>query len=313
MADTMRALVYRDFGGLEAFELQDRERPHIGPDTLLVKVVAASLNPVDFKVREGYLQGLIDVDLPAVPSWDVAGIVEQPGLDTPEFAAGDRVVAYARADVVRHGSLAEYMPVPVRTAARVPDGLDLEDAAALPLAGLTAHQALERVAAGPGDTVLVHGAGGGVGSFAVQLGRLRGARVIGTASGRNHDYLRELGAEPVEYGDGLAGRVRALAPEGVDVVVDLAGGSSLDSTPEVLREGGRVVSIADPRARTEFGGHYVWVRPDSGQLAELAQLVVDGKLRIERAGTYPLDQAVEAFRQLEGGHTRGKIVVRVAS
>lgn len=286
--------------------------PHIGPDTLLVRVVAASLNPVDFKIREGKLQGLLDTRLPAVPGWDVAGIVEQPGLDTTEFAEGDAILAYARADVVEHGSLAEFMPVPVRTAAKVPEGLDLEDAAALPLAGLTAFQSLERAAVGQGDTVLIHGAGGGVGSFGVQLARLRGARVVGTASTGSHDHLRQLGAEPVEYGDALVEQAKTLVPKGFDVIIDFAGGASLDSTPALLRDGGRVASITDPRARDEFGGQYIWVRPDSAQLAGLAQLVADGRLRVERAGTYPLDRAVEAFRQLEDGHARGKIVVRVS-
>ncbi|MEJ7650722.1 MAG: NADP-dependent oxidoreductase [Nakamurella sp.] len=308
----MRALQYREFGGLDSLEIGEVEMPHIGPDTLLVRVVAASLNPVDFKIREGKLQGLLDTRLPAVPGWDVAGIVEQPGLDTTEFAAGDAILAYARADVVEHGSLAEFMPVPVRTAAKVPEGLDLEDAAALPLAGLTAFQSLERAAVGQGDTVLIHGAGGGVGSFGAQLARLRGARVVGTASTGSHDHLRQLGAEPVEYGDALVEQAKTLVPNGFDVIIDFAGGTSLDSTPALLRDGGRVASITDPRARDEFGGQYIWVRPDSAQLAGLAQLVADGRLRVERAGTFPLDRAVEAFRQLEDGHARGKIVVRVS-
>lgn len=309
----MRALIYRDFGDIGSFELADVDPPHNGPDTLVVKVVAASINPVDYKIREGYLRGLIDVDLPAIPGWDVAGIVEQTGLDTPEFAVGDRVVAYARADVVSHGTLAEYAPVPVRTAAHVPDGLDLEDAAAIPLTGLTALQCLERTAVGEGDIVLIHGASGGVGSFGVQLARLRGATVVGTASQANHDYLRELGATPIEYGDGVVARAREIAPDGFDVIVDFAGGDSLDSTSELLKEGGRLVSIADSRAATDFGGHYVWVRPDADQLAELVRLASTGELRVERAETFSLDQAVEAFRELEKGHTRGKIVIRVTN
>lgn len=308
----MKALTYNEFGALDTLQISEVDKPHIGPDTLLVRVVAASLNPVDYKVREGKLQGVIDTTLPAVPGWDVAGIVEQVGLDTPEFAVGDAILAYARADVVQHGSLAEYMPVPVRTATKVPDGLDLEDAAALPLAGLTAFQTLERAQVAEGDTVLIHGAGGGVGSFAVQLAVLRGARVIGTASHGSHDHLRELGAEPVEYGDPLVEQAKAVVPDGFDVVIDFAGGTSLDSTAALLRDGGRVASITDPRARDEFGGHYLWVRPNPTQLAELAQLVADGRLRVERAGTYSLDDAVEAFRQLEDGHARGKIVVRVS-
>lgn len=307
----MKALVYSEFGGADRFEITDRELPHIGPDTLLVRVVAAGINPVDYKVREGYLRGLIDTQLPAVPGWDVAGIVEQTGLDTPEFAVGDAVLAYARADVVQHGSVAEYLPVPVRTATAKPEGLSFEKAAALPLTGLTALQTIERTGVREGQTVLIHGAAGGVGSFGVQLARLRGARVVGTASAANHDYLRELGAEPIEYGDGLVDAARALAPEGYDVIIDYAGGTSLDSVPALLAEGGTVISIADARARTEFGGQYAWVRPDAAQLGELAQLAADGTLRVEIAATYPLDEAAAAFTELEQGHTRGKIVVTV--
>lgn len=309
LAPGMKALTYASFGGSDRFTLTDVDDPHVGPDTIVVRVEAAGLNPVDYKIREGYLQGLIDTHLPAVPGWDVAGVVEKVGLDTPEFAVGDRVFAYARTDVVRGGSVAEKMAVPVRTAAHIPDGVDATTAAAVPLAGLTALQAVERSGLGDGDVVLVHGAAGGVGSFGVQLAKLRGARVIGTASERNHDYLRSLGAEPVTYGDGLAERVRELAPEGVDVVLDFAGGASLDSTPAVLRDGGSVISIADGRAATEFGGQSIWVRPDAAQLAELGRLVAAGDLRVEVAATYPLDDAVAAYRSLEQGHTRGKIVV----
>jgi len=304
----MKALVYSDFGGADRFAFDDREVPHIGPDTVLVKVAAAGINPVDYKVREGYLRGLIDVALPAVPGWDVAGVVEKVGLDTPEFEVGDRIVAYSRADIVQHGTVAEYAPVPVRTAAKIPDGVSFEQAAALPLAGLTALQTVERSGLGEGDTVLIHNAAGGVGSFAVQLARLRGARVIGTASAAKHDYLRSLGAEPVEYGDRLVEQVTALAPDGIDVVLDYAGGDALDSTPQLLRDGGQVVSIADPRARTEFDGIYAWVRPDAAQLGALAQLLADGGLRVD-VTTFPFDDAIEAYRELERGHARGKIVV----
>lgn len=309
MAEQMKALVYREFGGNDRFEIAEVDRPHIGPDTLVVRVVAAGINPVDYKVREGYLRGLIDTELPATPGWDVAGIVERTGLDTPEFAVGDAVLAYARADVVRHGSLAEYMPVPVRTATRKPEGLSFAQAAALPLTGLTALQALDRVGVGEGDVVLIHGAAGGVGSFGVQLARLRGARVVGTASDRNHDYLRGHGATPIAYGDGIVAAARAAEPDGFDVIVDFVGGTTLDTTRELLRDGGRVVSIADSRAATEFGGAYVWVRPDAAQLGTLADLAADGELAVEIAAEYPFERAAEAYAELEQGHTRGKIVV----
>lgn len=305
----MRALHYNEFGGPGVMTVGEVPDPHIGPDTMLVKVVAAGINPVDYKVREGYLAGLIDTIFPAVPGWDVAGVVVRPGLDTPEFAAGDEILAYARADVVHSGTLAELVAVPVRTATRKPAAVSFEDAAALPLTGLTALQSIRRSGLREGDTVLVHAAAGGVGAFATQLAVLAGARVVGTAGPANHEFLRSLGAEPVAYGEGLVAAARAVAPDGFDVVLDYVGGAALDVTPDLLRPGGSVVSIADGRAASEFGGQYVWVRPDRDDLAELAGLVADGRLRVHVSAVYDLEHAVDAYRALESGHTRGKIVV----
>ncbi|VTR75748.1 Narbonolide/10-deoxymethynolide synthase PikA2, modules 3 and 4 [Cellulomonas hominis] len=307
----MKAVVYEKFGGAEVLQVVERPEPHIGPDTVLVKVVAVGLNPVDYKVREGYLQGLIDTHLPAVPAWDVAGVVVKPGLDTPEFEAGDEILAYARKDVVSDGTLAEYVSVPVRTAAKKPAGLSFEAAAGLPLAGLTALQTVRRSGLGEGSTVLVHAAAGGVGSIAVQLAVHAGARVVGTASEGNHAYLRELGAEPVAYGDGLVEAARAVAPGGFDVILDYVGGQAIDTAPDLLAPGGTIVSITDARARDELGGQYVWVRPDPAGLAELADLAARGVVQVEVSQTFDLDHAADAFRALETGHTRGKIVVTV--
>lgn len=307
----MRALYYDGFGGPDVLRVGELPDPHIGPDSLLVKVVAAGINPVDDKVREGYLAGLIDTVFPVVPGWDVAGIVVKPGLDTPEFAAGDEVLAYARKDVVQGGTLAELVSVPVRTASHKPAEVSFEDAAALPLTGLTALQSVRRSGLKAGDTVLIHAAAGGVGSFATQLAVRAGATVVGTAGEANHDYLRALGAAPVTYGEGLAARAREYAPDGFDVVLDYVGGEALDITRDVLKPGGSVVSIADRRAATEFGGLYAWVRPDADDLAELAGLVASGDLTVTISEVFDLDHAADAFRVLAGGHTRGKIVVRI--
>lgn len=304
----MKALFYERFGGPEVLELGELPDPHIGPDTLLVEVKAAGLNPVDYKIRQGHLARLIDTDFPVVPGWDVAGLVVQAGLDTPEYQVGDEVLAYVRKDVVHGGTLAELVSVPVRTAAHKPSGVSFEDAAALPLAGLTALQSVRRAGVAAGQTVLVHAASGGVGSFASQLAVLAGARVVGTAGPANQDYVRSLGAEPVEHGDGLVERARALVPGGFDVILDYVGGASMDATGDLLRPGGSVVSIADGRA-TQYGGQAIWVRPDHDGLAELAGLVADGRLTVNLAGAYPLERAVDAYRELEGGHVRGKLVV----
>lgn len=306
----MKAVIYAEFGGPEVLKVEDVPEPHVGPDSLVVRVKAVGLNPVDYKVREGYLEGLIDTHLPAIPAWDVAGVVEQVGLDTPEFSVGDEVLAYARKDVVQGGTLAELVSVPVRTATHKPAGVSFEEAGALPLAGLTALAVVRRSGLGEGSTVLIHAAAGGVGSFATQLAVRAGARVVGTASKANHEYLASLGAEAVEYGDGLVDAAKALVPDGFDVIIDLVGGV-LDTTPELLREGGTVVSITDAAARDDFGGQYVWVRPSSEDLAELVALVESGDLTVEVAETFPLDRAADAFRRLEDGHVRGKVVVTV--
>ena len=308
----MRAITYSRYGGPDVLELtDDLPTPKVDPDSVLVRVRAASVNPVDWKVRAGYLDPIMDVTFPAVPGWDVAGVVERVGLDTPELSVGDEVYGYVRRDWVQGGTFAEYVAAPVRTLARKPANLSFEEAAAVPLAGLTAYQAIRRTGVSAGQTVLVHAAAGGVGAFAVQIATGLGARVIGTASERNHEHLRGLGAEPVTYGDGLVERVRALAPDGVDVVLDYVGGDALDSVPDVLRPGGTVASITDARARDELGGHYVWVRPDSADLAELARLGDAGELRPEVAEVFDLADAAKAHELSASGHVRGKVVVRV--
>ncbi|MDT0222980.1 NADP-dependent oxidoreductase [Gordonia sp. AC31] len=313
----MRAITYDRFGGPDVLELTDLPTPKVGPDSVLVRVRASSVNPVDWKVREGYLAEIMDTVFPVVPGWDVAGVVEQVGLDTPEFQVGDEVFGYVRKDVVggevAGGTFAEFVAAPVRTLAHKPSNWSFEEAAALPLAGLTALQTIRRAGVKSGNTVLVHAAAGGVGSFAVQIARSLGARVIGTASESNHDYLRSLGAEPTTYGEGLADRVLALEPQGVDVILDYVGGDALDSVEDVLRAGGTVASITDARAREEFGGHYVWVRPDAADLAELARLADAGDLTPEIAEVFDLADASDAHERSQSGHVRGKVVIRVAS
>lgn len=303
----MKAVSYRAYGGPEALEYGELPDPRPGPDSVLVRVRAAAVNPVDWKAQAGYLAGMIDPVFPVIPGWDVSGVVVALGADTPEFQVGDEVMGYVREDFLSRGTFAEYVAAPVRTLARKPANLSFEQAAGLPLAGLTAFQSLKAARAGEGDTVLVHAAAGGVGSMAVQLARHLGARVIGTASERNHDYLRSLGAEPVTYGEGLNERVRAMAPGGVDVVLDFVGGVVKDSA-EVTAEGARLVSITDPEV-TELGGRLLWVRPDVADLTALGHLAEQGVLSVEVARVLPLEKTAEAQRLSAEGHTRGKIVV----
>ncbi|MBB4930066.1 NADPH:quinone reductase-like Zn-dependent oxidoreductase [Lipingzhangella halophila] len=304
----MRAIVYRKYGGPETLELAEVPEPKVGPDSVLVAVRAAAVNPVDWKLREGYLDPVLDTIFPATPGWDVAGVVESTGVSVPEFTAGDEVIGYARKDVVRDGTYAEKVAAPIRALARKPANLTWAQAAGLPLAGLTAYQSLRTLGITAGDTVLVHAAAGGVGSFAVQLARDVGARVIGTASERNHAFLRSLGAEPVNYGAGLAERVRELGT--VTGVIDTVGGEALEATRELGMPGERIVSIAD-HSVTGLGGSYVFVRPDPTDLAALVDLVETGRLTVEVAESYPLEKAADAQRRSAEGHTRGKIVIEV--
>jgi len=306
----MQAITYSHYGSADVLELTDIPAPHISPDTLVIEVKAAGLNPVDYKLREGYLDPIMDAVFPLVPGWDVAGVVLHTGIDTPEFSVGDEVYAYARRDALIGGTLAEQVAVPVRALALKPRSVSFEKAAGVPLTGLTALQSVRRAEVGAGDRVLIHGGAGGVGSFGIQLAVLAGATVVATASAHNHDYLASLGATGIEYGDGLVERALEASPAGYDVILDFAGGASLDGTRQLLRDGGRVVSIADARV-VEFGGINLWVRPDAAGLTELAELIDAGKLRVEVAQVFELADTADAYRALEGGHIRGKIVVRV--
>ncbi|MFE7630823.1 NADP-dependent oxidoreductase [Kocuria sp. NPDC057446] len=305
----MKALTYARYGGPEVLELTDLPEPKVPPGWVLVRVRSAAINPVDWRIMSGGLDPLMEVQFPVVPGWDVSGVVESVGIDVPEWAPGDEVISYARTDWVHGGTMAEYVALPSRLLAPKPPSVDWDRAASLPLAGLTAYQVLGRLEVAADQTVLVHNASGGVGGYAVQLAVARGARVIGTASEANHDYLRSLGAEPVVYGEGLPERVRELAPEGVDVVVDLVGGV-VEQTLAVLKDGGRHASVADDAVEAH-GGTWMWVRPSAEDLTELGRLVDRGVLRIELARSVPLTEAVEAYRLSQEGHVRGKIAVRM--
>ncbi|GAB2749254.1 NADP-dependent oxidoreductase [Streptomyces bullii] len=307
----MKAISYARYGGPEVLALGEVRDPKVGPDSVLVKVRAAAVNPVDWKAREGHLDGLFESAFPVVPGWDVSGVVVQPGVAVSEFDVGDEVIGYVREDFLSRGTFAEYVAAPLRTLARKPGNLSYEEAAGLPLVGLTAYQVLSKVLqVKRGETVLVHAAAGGVGSMAVQLAAHLGARVIGTASEHNHDFVRGLGGEPVTYGEGLGERVRGLAPEGVDAVFDTVGGDTLRVSANLVAPEGRLVSIADVDVVT-YGGRYYFVRPDPEDLRRLSELAEAGVLRVHVSETFPLHRAADAHRLSQEGRTRGKIVVVV--
>lgn len=306
----MKAMTYERYGEPDVLQLSDQPMPKVAPGEVLIRVRRAAVNPVDWKLMCGKLDAVMPTFFPVIPGWDVAGTVEAVGFDVPEFAQGDAVLAYARKDYVQGGTYAEFVSVPARSVARKPEALGWDEAAGLPLAGLTAYQVLMRMGVKTGDVVLVHAAAGGVGAMGVQIARNLGARVIGTASQKNHAFLSSLGIEPVEYGDGLADRVRSLVPDGVDVVADFVGGV-LPATLAVLREGGRHASIVDDSVQAA-GGHYIWLRPSGEDLQVLADMASEGRLEVTIAERFPLERAADAMRLNQTGHVRGKVIVQVA-
>jgi NADPH:quinone reductase-like Zn-dependent oxidoreductase len=305
----MRAAVYDEYGEADVLTVRDHDDPPVGPDTVLVRTCATSVNPVDWKIRKGFLQGAYPHHPPIIPGWDVAGVVEAVGPAViTGLRVGDEVYGYVRRDDVCWGTTAELVPAPQRTVSLKPSSLSFEEAAAVPLAGLTAYQCLvEALEVQAGERVLVHAAAGGVGRFAVQIALARGATVVGTASRRNHESLRALGVEEVV--DYREGPVSEQLSDPVDAVLDLVGGDALADAPKQVKDPSRVASVIDPDTVLKQGGRYVFVRPERDHLHALTGLVDEGKLSVEVAATFPLDRIADAHRESESGHTSGKIVV----
>jgi NADPH:quinone reductase-like Zn-dependent oxidoreductase len=303
----VKAARFSRFGGPEVLEIVDLPDPHPGPGQVRIAVRAAGVNPSDWKKREG----LMDTGLPQSMGHEAAGVVDELGEGVAGVAVGDRVFGLS-AEGAAQAELAV-----LSFHAPIPPSLDFPGAAALPAAVETATRALDQLGvgacAGSRGTLLINGASGSVGSAAVQLAVVRGARVIGTASPASHDYLRSLGAEPVAYGEGLAGRVRALAPDGVDAALDVAGSGVL---PELIKLAGgpeHVVTIADFGGAQEHGVRFS--RGDAGRaihaLAEIGELIESGRFSIPVTRTFPLAEIAQAHRAGEAGHVRGKLVLVV--
>jgi NADPH:quinone reductase-like Zn-dependent oxidoreductase len=312
----MRAIAVRQWGGRDALELMDLAPPPVAPDGVLLRIRAAGVNPVDAKVREGALAGAFPSHFPVIIGWDAAGVVEAVGPAVTWFKPGDAAYGYCRRHELEFGTYAEFVTVPEGYLAHMPRELSFDEAAAMPLAGLTAHQALEIVGLRGGETLLLTGGAGGVGHLAIQLAVARGATVIATASPANHDFVRSLGAEPLDYRDpDLPARVRARTDgHGADAAFDLFGGEGREQAFEALRLGGRLVSVASPPPEPREGAevHYAFVRPSGYDLGEhITPLVHDGRLRPRLAATFPLEAAAAAHERLEGGHVAGKIVLTV--
>jgi NADPH:quinone reductase-like Zn-dependent oxidoreductase len=304
----LKAVVYRSFGGPEVLEYTDVPDPKLAQNSVLVRVRAAALNPADHLLQAGLGESHTDAWFPVIPGWDVAGVVERVGAGVSEFAAGDEVIGYIHQDILHHGAYAELVSAPVETLVRKPRTASWPEAAGLPLAGLTAYLAIvQTLNVEPGETVLIHGAAGGVGVLAAQLALARASRVIGAASVGHHDFLRSIGVLPVAHGEGIANRVRALAPNGLDAVLDCVGKGVLHTTANLGSNRMRACSIADggPKITTVFA------RLDGAVLRRLVEMLDEGKLRVPIAATYPLAQAAAAQTALRQPHPPGKIVLVV--
>jgi NADPH:quinone reductase-like Zn-dependent oxidoreductase len=301
------------YGGPEVLKYEDAPRPEPAEGEVLVKVHAAGVNPVDWKIRAGYMRSFRDYPMPFIPGWDFSGTIDQLGRGVaPAWKSGDEV--YARPDIGRNGAYAEYIAVRASEIQRKPKSLDHVRSAAIPLAALTAWQAIfDAAQLRAGQRILIHAAAGGVGTFAVQLARWKGAYVIGTASKRNHDFVKELGADEVI--DYQTTRFEDAVHD-VDVVLDAMSGETRDRSWQVLKKGGILVSILgqpsqEDAARHGVRGAGIFVQPNPVQLQELGNLADAGKLRPIVEAVLPLAEAARAHQMNESLHTRGKIVLRV--
>jgi NADPH2:quinone reductase len=315
----MRAIAIEEFGGPEKLKLMDLPRPRPEKGEILIRVVAAGVNPVDYKIREGMLKDLMPHAFPLIPGWDVAGVVEEQGEGAGRFRRGDRVWAYARKPTIQWGCYAEYVTLPEENVALMPAKLLFEEAAAIPLAALTAYQALfGKPGAEAGSKVLVQAAAGGVGHFAVQLAANAKMEVIGSGGSSNQSFILEMGAGgSIDYKkEDFVEAAKRFNPDGYDLVLDAVGGETLTKSFQLLKPGGRLVSIVEePSAELaeEHGisADFIFVEPDAEQLDLLARLVDKGKLTTHVQKIYPLAEALGAQKELAAGHVRGKLVLNL--
>ncbi|MDH6622673.1 NADPH:quinone reductase-like Zn-dependent oxidoreductase [Streptomyces sp. LBL] len=305
-----KAYVFTRYGGPEAEALVEVDRPVPGPGQILVSVRAAGVNPVDWKQRAGYRRPGESGErvFPAVFGAEVSGVVEATGDGVEGFAAGDEVFGNTVA-----GGYAEYALLPAEVAAHKPAGLSFARAATLPVAAATAYDGVRQLDLPVGATLLVTGAGGGVGAAAVQIARAFGLSVVGVASEGKKDFVEAVGAVHVPSGPGWAERVRAVAPDGVTGVYDLVGGEVLAEAAELLADRTRLITAgAPPEEVARLGGARVARARNAAVLKEVADLVVKGDLDPHITLTFPLDRANDALRTVEDGHARGKVVIEVA-
>jgi NADPH:quinone reductase-like Zn-dependent oxidoreductase len=303
----MKAVRFDEYGGVDVLEVREVDDPVAGPGQALVAVKAAGINPGEIAIREGYLHDRWPTTFPSGQGTDFAGVVQAVGDGVTEFAAGDEVLGWTE----ERASQAELVAVPADQLTAKPASVSWEVAGSLFVVALAAYASVQAVDPQPGETVVVSAAGGGVGSVAVQLARRTGARVIGLAGARNHDWLRRHDIVPVTYGDGQADRIREAAGGTIDAFIDTFGDGYVDLAIELGVAPQRINTIIDYAAVERLGVHGQGTHAiaTAPLLADLAGLVADGSLEIPVARTFPLDQVRDAFRELAERHTHGKIVL----
>jgi NADPH:quinone reductase-like Zn-dependent oxidoreductase len=302
-----KAVRFDKYGSVDVLYVADVEVPSVAAGEVVVRVHAAGMNPGEAAIREGYLDSMFPATFPSGEGSDLAGVVSAVGDGVTEFSAGDEVLGWSE----RRSSHAEYVAVPAGQLIRKPAGVSWPVAGAMYVVAVTAYAAVRAVSAGPGDTVVVSAAAGGVGTVVVQLLKIRGASVIGIASAANHAWLTAHGVTPVSYGDGLAGRLRAAAPDGIDAFIDLFGPDYVRLAVDLGVPRDRIETIIAFAAAQEYG-----IKAEGSSdasttdvLAEMADLVASGQVEIPIAASYSLDEVQQAYTELEQRHTRGKIVL----
>lgn len=314
----MKAIAISEFGGIEQLHKMELEKPKIDANEVLVKVNYTAVNPVDWKIREGYLKDRLPHKFPIVLGWDASGVVSEVGKNVKSFKVGDEVFAYCRKPTVQWGTYAEYIALDASSVAHKPKNINFAQAAAIPLVGLTAWQALfDAAKLKKGDTILIHAGAGGVGSLAIQFAKHIGAHVLTTASPANHDYVINLGADSaLDYTKDYVGQVKQMYPKGIDVIFDCIGGKTAHESIPLLKSQGYFVSIvekmkAEDAAQHDIQSSYVFVSPNGKELAEIATLISENKVKVPNIIEMTLDDVAKAHGMSQTHHVNGKIVLKV--
>lgn len=311
----MKAMVIDAFGGPEALHFQEMSTPHPNEHEVSIEVHYAAVNPVDWKIREGYLKSRLPHQFPLILGWDASGVIAEVGTNVRNFKVGDPVYAYCRKPIIQEGTYAEFVCFDAAHVAHKPTSISFAEAASVPLAGLTAWQALfDFCRLKENQSVLIHAGAGGVGSFAIQFAKLKNAVVYTTCSDINFDYVKSLGADYII--DYTKQDFTDVIKEKLDVVFDTVGKDTMKKSIPLVKRGGNFVTITE-MIDSELGeknhihAGFVFVRPNGTELMEIAQLIDQGKVKIPALIEMPIERATEALELNKAGHTRGKIVLKI--